>query len=97
MSENKKKSIKKQKPNTKPDTKPKPKPKSKQNPSQSPSPSPSPELDEAEINNVLMSIGKKTKNPDIKTLTKNYVNKIKSKTDDDNESIKSTNTSLDSS
>ena len=45
---------------------------------------------EADINNVLIAIGKKTKNPDVKTLTKNFVNKIKSKTDNDNESIKST-------
>ena len=57
MSGNKKKSIKK--PKSKPDPKPSPKPTQKQKQT------PVPELDEAEINNVLMSIGKKTKNPDV--------------------------------
>ena len=42
--------------------------------------------DENEINNVLMAIGKKTRNPGVKTLTKSFVNKIKSKTEGDNES-----------
>ena len=44
-------------------------------------------MDDEEINNVLMSIGKKSRNPDVKTLTKNAVNKIKSKTDNDDGSI----------
>ena len=47
------------------------------------------QLSEADINNALIAIGKKTKNPSVKTLTKNFVNKIKSKTDNDNESTKS--------
>ena len=33
-----------------------------------------------------MAIGKKTRNPGVKTLTKSFVNKIKSKTEGDNES-----------
>jgi len=44
------------------------------------------ELNENEINDVLMSIGKKTKNQGVKTLTNNYINKMKSKTDVDNDS-----------
>ncbi len=47
------------------------------------------EMDENEINDVLMAIGKKTKNPGVKSLTKSFVNKIKSKTDADDDSIKS--------
>lgn len=42
--------------------------------------------DENEINNVLMAIGKKSRNPGIKNITSNFVNKIKSKTEGDNES-----------
>ncbi len=45
------------------------------------------EMNEEEINNVLMSIGKKSKNPEVKSLTKNVVNKMKSKTDNDDGSI----------
>ena len=47
------------------------------------------DMDENEINDVLMAIGKKTRNPGVKTLTKNFVNKIKSKTDADDDSVKS--------
>jgi hypothetical protein len=48
------------------------------------------DMDENEINDVLIAIGKKTKNPGVKTLTKSFVNKIKSKTDPDDNSVKST-------
>ncbi len=41
------------------------------------------EPDETEINNVLMSIGKKTKNPGAKQLVNGFVGKIKSKTEDE--------------
>ncbi len=50
------------------------------------------EPDEAEINNVLMSIGKKTRNTGAKQLVNSFVGKIKSKTegeDSDNDSKKS--------
>jgi hypothetical protein len=47
------------------------------------------DMDENEINDVLMAIGKKTRNPGVKTLTKSFVNKIKSKTDLDDDSVKS--------
>ncbi len=47
--------------------------------------------DETEINNVLLTIGKRSRNPGVKELTKNFVGKIKSKTDNDSEgSVKST-------
>lgn len=46
------------------------------------------EPDDTEINNVLMSIGKKTRNPGAKQLVNNFVGKIKSKTEDE-ESVQS--------
>lgn len=41
------------------------------------------EPDETEINNVLMSIGKKNRNPGAKQLVNGFVGKIKSKTEDE--------------
>ena len=41
------------------------------------------EPDETEINNVLMSIGKKTRNPSAKQLVNGFVGKLKSKTEDE--------------
>ncbi len=46
------------------------------------------EPDDTEINNVLMAIGKKTKNQGAKQLVNNFVGKIKSKTEDE-ESVQS--------
>lgn len=51
------------------------------------------EPDEAEINNVLMSIGKKTRNPGAKQLVGSFVGKIKSKTEGDDSDADSKKTS----
>jgi hypothetical protein len=54
------------------------------------------EPDETEINNVLMSIGKKTRNPGAKQLVNGFVGKLKSKTEDE-ESVQSRKSSKKSS
>ena len=54
------------------------------------------EPNETEINNVLMSIGKKTRNPGAKQLVKGFVGKLKSKTEDE-DSVQSKKSSKKSS
>lgn len=54
------------------------------------------EPDETEINNVLMSIGKKTRNPSAKQLVNGFVGKLKSKTEDE-DSVQSKKSSKKSS
>jgi hypothetical protein len=53
------------------------------------------EMDDTEINNVLMSIGKKTRNPNAKQFVNGFVGKIKSKTEgeDSDHSTKSAKSS----